>query len=77
MITCKQATKFISQKEEGKLSIRQRYQLWMHLAVCIFCKMFHKQNEIIINNAPHLPDYNDATLSRLEKESIVAALEKN
>ncbi|HRI20260.1 MAG TPA: hypothetical protein PLA68_04880 [Panacibacter sp.] len=76
MITCKEATKFISQKEEGKLSLRQRWQLWMHLGVCAVCRIFERQNKVIIKNAPHLHEHLNASLSVLEKESIVAALEK-
>jgi flagellar biosynthesis/type III secretory pathway chaperone len=77
MISCKEATKFISQKEEGKLSFHQRWQLWQHLAICAVCRLFNKQNKVIINNTPHLDDYNDALLSQSEKESIISALEKS
>ncbi len=76
MISCKEATKFISQKEEGKLSFRQRWLLWQHLTVCALCRLFSKQNKVIINSAPHLHDYSDALLTKSEKESIIAALEK-
>jgi len=76
MITCKQATNFISQKEEGKLSLRQRWQLWVHLGVCAVCRIFEKQNNIIISNAPHIHEHISATLSTAEKEAIIAALEK-
>ena len=76
MITCKQATTFISQKEEGRLSLRQRWQLWMHLGVCKICRLFKKQNKIIIKNTPHIHKHIDVSLSTAEKESIVAALEK-
>lgn len=77
MITCKQATKFISQKEEGKLSLRQRWQLWMHLGVCAVCRIFQKQNKIIISNTSQMHEHIHASLSPLEKESIIAVLEKN
>jgi flagellar biosynthesis/type III secretory pathway chaperone len=76
MISCKEATKFISQKEEGKLSLQQRWQLWQHLAVCAVCRLFNIQNKVIINGASHLHDYNDALLTESEKESLIAALEK-
>lgn len=77
MITCKQATKFISQKEEGKLSLRQRWQLWMHLGVCEICRIFQKQNKIIIKSTSHIHEYIDVSLSTAEKESIISALEKS
>jgi len=76
MISCKEATKFISQKEEGKLTFHQRWQLWQHLAICAVCRLFNKQNKVIINNALHLHEYNDFRLTQSEKESIISALEK-
>ncbi len=76
MISCKEATKFISQKEEGKLTFHQRWLLWQHLAICAVCRLFSKQNKVIINNISHIDDYNDALLTQSEKESIIAALEK-
>jgi hypothetical protein len=75
MISCKQATDFISRKEEGKLSLRQRWQLWQHLAICSFCKLFYKQNRIVIHSAHGL--HSDASLSPEEKESLIKALENS
>jgi hypothetical protein len=46
-ITCKKAVDLISKKEEGRLSLRQRFQLWRHLAVCSLCKTFAAQNKVI------------------------------
>jgi hypothetical protein len=75
MISCKEATDFISRKEEGKLSLRQRWQLWQHLAVCSFCKLFYKQNKILTNTTPHLQEDLGASLTPQQKESLIAALE--
>lgn len=77
MISCKEATNFISQKEEGKLSLRQRWKLWQHLAVCTFCRLFNKQNNIFIKSAPHLHEHTHATLTEEQKQSLVEALEKS
>ena len=77
MITCQQATKFISQREEGKLSLGNLFQLWYHLGICGICKMFSRQNKIIIQNAPHVHEHINVSLTPSEKESIIAALEKN
>ena len=71
MISCKQATDFISRKEEGKLSPVQRMQLWLHLGVCTFCKLFYKQNKIITQQATHLHEHTTAQLSNAEKETII------
>jgi len=77
MISCKEATKYISQREEGKLTFHQRWQLWQHLAICAVCRLFSKQNKVIINTMPHLYDYNDALLTQSEKDSIISALENS
>jgi hypothetical protein len=77
MISCKEATDFISRKEEGKLSFRQRWQLWQHLAVCSFCKLFYKQNKIFSNSASHLHEHTNATLSQEQKEYLIKALENS
>jgi hypothetical protein len=47
-ITCKQAVDYISKKEEGKLSAGQRFGLWCHLLTCSLCRLFAKQNKMII-----------------------------
>jgi len=77
MISCKEATNYISQKEEGRLSLRKRWQLWQHLAVCTFCKLFYHQNKTLMKNIPHLHEHEEAALSSRQKESLIAALEKN
>ena len=77
MISCKEATNFISQKEEGKLSFRQRWQLWQHLAVCTFCRLFNKQNKVFIKSAPHLHEHTDAALTATQKDSLIKALENS
>ena len=76
IISCQQAVKFISQKEEGKLSLKQRLQLWQHLGICAICRIFEKQNKVIIHHAPHLHEHINASLSAPQKASIVAVLEK-
>ncbi len=77
MITCQQAVKFITEKEEDKLSIKQHLQLWLHLSVCAICRIFENQNKVIIGSAPQLHEHIDASLSTHEKASIVAVLEKD
>ena len=77
MITCQQATKFISQKEEGKLSLGKLFQLWFHLGICGVCKIFNRQNKIIIHSVPHIHNQINASLTLSEKESIIAVLEKS
>lgn len=44
-ITCKQATTYITQQEEKGLTVKQRQQLWHHLAGCSLCRLFSQQNK--------------------------------
>jgi len=76
-ISCKEATKFISQKEESKLSFKQRVQLLAHLGICGLCKMFAKQNKIIVNASKHLHEHITETLSETDKRSMIEKLENS
>jgi hypothetical protein len=73
-ITCKQATEYIVKKEEGKVTARQRFLLWRHLAICSLCRLFQVQNKIIVKSlsAPFAED--DTTLSEQDKQVIVGAM---
>ncbi len=52
MISCKKSTELVIQKEEGRLSANQRFQLFSHMAICRFCRLFALQSSII-NRAFH------------------------
>jgi hypothetical protein len=71
-ITCKQATEYILKKEEGRLTLRQRYHLWRHLAVCTFCRLFQKQNKLI--NASFRQHGTHDHLDEEFKESVIKAM---
>ena len=43
IISCKDASRLVSQREEGPLSAWQRLVLRLHLAVCAGCARFEKQ----------------------------------
>lgn len=73
MISCKEATRYISMKEERKLTARQRFSLWLHLGICSFCRLFMKQNKIIANTPQHIHEENEA-LTTAEKEKIIVAI---
>ncbi|MDE3234346.1 MAG: hypothetical protein KGO81_00215 [Bacteroidota bacterium] len=70
MITCKQATDYISRKEEGKLSLLKRVQLWQHLAICNICKLFMKQNTVITKHVHILDKETNASLTAEEKKAM-------
>lgn len=54
-ITCAQAVDYLSKKEEGKLTLRQRYQLWRHLMACSLCKLFKIQTSQLIRSVRKVP----------------------
>lgn len=69
-LSCKQATFLISKKEEGKLSMKERIQLRLHLGMCGFCSRFQKQTLFFTKNAPHIHEQVDITLSEEKKTEI-------
>lgn len=78
-INCKTAVDYISKKEEGKLSLVQRFHLWRHLAICYLCKRFEKQNKIIIDSFKmHSASVSvNEQLNVVEKQSIIKVLEEH
>jgi hypothetical protein len=75
MINCKQATEFVLQQEEGKLSIKQTLVLWQHLAICSLCKRFQIQNTVI-NNALANEVIPTEPLSAAEKQDLILKLDQ-
>ena len=47
MLSCKAATELMEKKLEQGLSLRQRFQLWMHTLICDACKQYEKQSRQI------------------------------
>lgn len=43
MLTCKRATHLLSDAQDRKLSVAERLQLELHLAMCTGCSNFRKQ----------------------------------
>lgn len=43
MINCKEATRLASQQLERRLSLAERLQFYLHLALCIGCRRAEKQ----------------------------------
>ncbi|HSF45023.1 MAG TPA: hypothetical protein VLA58_03405 [Chitinophagaceae bacterium] len=69
-ITCKKAVDLISKKEEGPLSVHQRFRLWRHLAECSLCRTFSAQNRLIAK-AFRLQQTKVGKLTDKEKEQII------
>ena len=49
IISCKDASRLVSQREEGPLSAWQRLVLRLHLSVCAACSRFEKQIAFLRN----------------------------
>jgi predicted anti-sigma-YlaC factor YlaD len=43
MVSCKEASRLLSQQEDGPLSRFARLKLWLHLQACDKCTRFYKQ----------------------------------
>ena len=68
IIPCTQATFLMTKKEEHELTLREWFRLYIHLAICEFCRRFLKQTKIISKAAKRL--VSDETLSTEEKLSM-------
>jgi len=53
---CKQATLLILKKKEGKLSLMERFRLFIHLLLCDPCQRFKKQSDFIDLSLHHCED---------------------
>lgn len=70
MITCEEATDWVSRREEGKLTLSRGLRLRMHLILCIFCRRFNRQNKILIHQVHH----HHGALSDQEKKAMADRL---
>ncbi|MHB8901412.1 MAG: anti-sigma factor family protein [Thermoguttaceae bacterium] len=43
MLRCREVSKLVSESMEHELHLRQRLQVWMHLAMCRMCAGFARQ----------------------------------
>ena len=53
-ISCKQATYLMGKAEEGKLSLVEQLQLWIHTSMCSLCALFRRQTRTIRQISPHV-----------------------
>ena len=72
MITCKEATLFITKKEEINLSVKDRIKLSIHLVICKFCNLFEQQSKFINLQVKH--SYSEAILTENEKVAMEQSL---
>lgn len=75
MVNCKEATFLMSKKEEGKLSLKEKFNLTIHTSMCSFCRRFEKQaSKIGVESKGILGDEN---LSTSTMEKIKQLIERN
>lgn len=73
-LSCKQATFLMSKKEEGKISLKERIQLRLHLSLCDFCTRFKQQTGFFTKKAFHIHEHLDTPMSDQKKEEIKALM---
>ena len=73
-ISCKKATYLISKKQESKLAIGERLQLFIHLFICDVCKLFKIQTAYILKNIHQ--HHHTETLTAAAKEKIAVVVKE-
>lgn len=56
MLSCKQASRLISQSLDRKLSLRERIGVRLHLLICDVCTRFSKQLRMMRQYLHHMRD---------------------
>lgn len=72
MVNCREATFLMSKKEEGKLSLKEKFDLAMHTSMCSFCRRFEKQaSKIGMESKGIIGDEKMSTISREKIEKMI------
>ncbi len=56
MLRCREVSKLVSESMERELPLRQRLQVWMHLAMCRLCAGFARQLRVLRRAAHENPE---------------------
>ena len=79
MLTCKQASQFISTSLDRPLSFNERFALKLHLLVCKYCKRFSQQvsamRVALRTMVSSIENDNSIKMPSLAKDRITAAVE--
>lgn len=51
LMNCRSATSLVEKKRDGKLALREKIGLWIHLSYCSFCALFFQQSKILDDSA--------------------------
>jgi hypothetical protein len=74
-ISCKKATELVSKREEGNITLKERYQLLKHISACYLCKFFATQNKQITKSSKK---YEEAVLednlSQAQKSKMISSI---
>jgi hypothetical protein len=49
LVSCKEASRLLSQREDRALALADRLRLALHLAVCVACSRFERQLAVMRN----------------------------
>ena len=81
MLKCKDITRLVSESFERRLSIGERLNLWIHIAMCGTCRLFRRLQIRLhrtIQNIISQDDGGDVVrLSESARERISAAIRSN
>lgn len=80
MLDCDEATRLVAIKRYGKLSLMQRLQLALHLAVCKVCNQFSLFNDLVDDTMPHVCSAGlekDENLSDEKKEELTTYIKEH
>ena len=73
--SCEEASKYMVKKGDIKLSMMQRFRLWMHMQMCDACRRFNIQNEWIDKQLANLFPHGDEHLSDEKKAEMEKTLQ--
>jgi hypothetical protein len=63
MYNCRNISMLVSQGLDKKLSLRERFSVWMHMIICFHCRNFQTQTQFIRKASRR---YTDELQSRLD-----------
>jgi hypothetical protein len=66
MRSCRDISVLVSQGLDKKLSLRERFSVWLHVMMCTRCRNFQTQSQFIRKAARR---YTDDLQSRLDNKS--------
>lgn len=69
-LSCERATFLMSKKEEGKLTLKEKLQLKLHLRICDFCTRFQKQVRFFTTHAPDTHLHTHRNMSEEAKQAL-------